>query len=419
MKPQNFPETLVWYYIIGTYIIYLMGAQYVFGPLLAYVLTFYLLRQWWNQTEDTPPEERIHLSITNWVWIFCAIVMEIALIAGHLDYHLGVPQIVRSSVNGWLRTWVLLVLFPLAGHLKIRTELIYRAVCILCLQSLILIPLAYVASAVVSFPTPLYESPLKAFGGSSLYKVYFLFNIDEDNGQPRLYLFAPWAPALALVANIYLCMVRHEVNKWWRWIGITSCVAMTIASVSRLGILCLPFVPLAVWGLTNIVKKPWMQFTAGFTSLVLGLWAPALIDFLHNLKRQFSQARASSSRVREMLGRIAIYRWWHEAPIWGHGIIEPEGPKVVENMPIGSHHTWFGLLFLHGLVGCIALIFGLVWSFIDLLLKAQNSEIARVGLSIVIVLILFTFAESIQGLAYLYWPGLIVLGKAFKNEAWR
>ena len=36
--------------------------------------------------------------------------------------------------------------------------------------------------------------------------------------------------------------------------------------------------------------------------------------------------------------------------IWGHGTVE-RGPHIVEYMPIGSHHTWNGLLFVKGMVG--------------------------------------------------------------------
>ena len=38
-------------------------------------------------------------------------------------------------------------------------------------------------------------------------------------------------------------------------------------------------------------------------------------------------------------GRIEIDAFW-----FGHGTVAP-GPHLVEYMPIGSHHTWFGLLF--------------------------------------------------------------------------
>jgi O-antigen ligase len=61
------------------------------------------------------------------------------------------------------------------------------------------------------------------------------------------------------------------------------------------------------------------------------------------------------------LGRLALERW-SEAPLWGHGIVDPRGPAFTKFMPIGTHHTWFGILFEKGLVGLIALAIPLLWS---------------------------------------------------------
>ncbi|HEY9846824.1 MAG TPA: hypothetical protein V6D03_11580, partial [Candidatus Caenarcaniphilales bacterium] len=133
-------------------------------------------------------------------------------------------------------------------------------------------------------------------------------------------------------------------------------------------------------------------------------------------KDEFTSARAGSSRVRNALGRMAVDRWWNEAPLWGHGIVETRGPRVVKFMPVGSHHAWFGLLFSKGLVGFITFAIPLLCSFIDLLSKAQKSRIARVGLSMILVLFIFTFAENIEYLAYIYWPGLVMLGISFKEK---
>jgi len=33
----------------------------------------------------------------------------------------------------------------------------------------------------------------------------------------------------------------------------------------------------------------------------------------------------SSSNVREILNNLALYRWWNEAPVWGHGVVESRG----------------------------------------------------------------------------------------------
>ena len=411
MKPQNLPETLIWYYIIYSYGIYLLGAQYVLSPLLATFLTCYLIKKWWDQTEETPSEERVNISPAIWIWIAGMLVIEVALIVGHVNFNESLSKIIISSL-GWYRKWALLAMFPLVGHLNIRPKIIYRAVCIFCLQSLILIPFLYLAM-ILHLPNELYTSPLKIFKGpSSGYRIN-LYHVDTA-GQTRLTLIAPWAPALGLLANIYLCIVLKETNKKWRHLGIAGAVAMSFVTVSRLSILALGFVPVVGWFLSNLAR-PGIQLFAGVGSFMTGILSTTLLSWLKSFKEAFHKMRPNSSNVRDTLEHIAVYRWKTEFPIWGRGTVGHLGPKLVEYMQIGSHHTWFGVLFHHGLVGFVGLLIPVLWSFIELLVKAQRSKNAQVALNILIVMLLFTFAENIETVAYLYWPGLVILGIAFKE----
>jgi ABC-type multidrug transport system fused ATPase/permease subunit len=258
-----------------------------------------------------------------------------------------------------------------------------------------------------------YISPLKAFGGvSDSYAVRFFYILDEN--QPRLQLFAPWPPALGLVGNIYFFLAQSEMDKKWRWIAMVGAVAMIFGSVSRLAIVCLPLVLVSVWLLTSLAR-PWVHFWVGCVSTVLGILSSTLISFLENFKDQFNQARAGSSEVRARLRRMAKEAWLNEAFIWGHGRMEAKGSAYVAFKPIGSHHFWFGILYAYGVVGCVALAVAFLWSFIDLLIKAQTNEQAKVGLSIILVLFFFTFAENLDNLVYLCWPAFIMLGIAFKQ----
>jgi len=130
----------------------------------------------------------------------------------------------------------------------------------------------------------------------------------------------------------------------------------------------------------------------------------------------FLGARADSSRVRATLGRIAVQRWQNEAPVWGHGTVE-RGPHLVEYMPIGSHHTWFGLLFVKGIVGAAALALPMLWTLLALLPQASRSPAGRTALSLLLLMFLYTFAENLEILAYLIWPAMVVIGMALREAA--
>ena len=411
IKPQNLPEKLIWYYIICTYPIYYLGGQYLLAPLLGYGLALYLFWQWLNQTALTPLEERITVPVTVWVWIVGMLVIELALIVGHLDFNLGLTKIISSSVNRWLRTWALFPIFMLVGSLKIRPQLIYRAVCILCIQSIVMVAIA----SIIRIPEVIYTSPLKVFGGGEFYNVYIFGSLLDNGSEFRLVLFAPWAPALGLVANIYFFLAQQEEDRKLRWLGTIGAVAMVVGSASRLAAICLPLAWFSGWLLSNI-SRPFIQLLTGLVVFSGGFLGPTIVDTMLTAKEEISQSRPGSSQVRSILGRIALYRWQTEAFVWGHGTVDGRGPKVVGHMPIGTHHTWFSVLYSYGLVGCIALALPLVWSSIELVFKAQKSQTARVGLSIILVLAIFTLGEGIDGLTYIYWPGLIILGIAFQES---
>lgn len=412
LKPENLPEALIWYYIIYTYLFYLLGAQYVAATLLGTYLVFDLAKKWWYQTEKTPPDERVTISILSWVWLICVLIIEGALIVGHLEFNLGLTKLIKSSIF-WYRGWGLFPLFIFAANLKIRPQILYRAACILCVQSLILVPVFWVAGT-LHLPQFQYVSPFKLLGGGDLpSSVQLFYVIDVD--RLRLQLFTPWAPALGLVGNMYFLLAREERNPLWKWLGMVGAAAMVFSSVSRLGILCLCVVPIAVWFITNFLY-PWVQIGVGMVSVVVGMFLPNLIQMMENFKREFRNARAGSSKVREALAQMALQRWEKEAPIWGHGMMHESGPAATGYRPIGSHHTWFGLLYIHGLVGCIAFAVAFFCSFVDLLLKVRHNPLVRAGLSFLLVLFLYSFGENIDTLAYLFWPGLLIIGIGFKQK---
>jgi hypothetical protein len=142
-----------------------------------------------------------------------------------------------------------------------------------------------------------------------------------------------------------------------------------------------------------------------------------LLTAASNFWDNFKGARAGSTRVRFALKRIAVRRWEEEAPIWGHGIVEP-GPHLVEAMPIGSHHTWAGLLFVKGIVGFLSLAIPMAATMVTLIWRASNPrfQLGSVGLSMIVILLMYTFGENLEILVYLYWPGMVMMGLALQEQ---
>ncbi|MDM8548338.1 hypothetical protein QUF61_17750 [Candidatus Venteria ishoeyi] len=408
IKPENFAESCVWYAIIGTYGFYIIGGLYILAPVLAWILLLHLFSQYYlNQNQQAIP-------LTVWVWISAMLVMEVALLGGHLQADLGLGKLIKSTI-GWAKGWALLAIFPLLGAcLDIRPALIYRAACMVGKQTLWLLPV-FILAYILHLPETLYISPLKAVGGPGPeFFAVVLYEIDPGNGSPRWRFFTPWAPAAGFVANIYFIFALQETGRW-RVYGILACLAIILMSKSRLALVAMLFVPISTWGLSSLLR-PWLWFAGAFVATLAGITANRIINFAETAIATFKGARADSTRVRAMLGEIALHRWRSETPLWGHGIVE-SGPHLVEFMPIGSHHSWYGLLFVKGIVGFLALLVPMLWTFVSLLYYAQKRPTARVGLAMTLILFLYTFGENLEILAYLFWPALLLIGRGLRIES--
>lgn len=412
MQPKNFPEQVIWYSIVGTYAFYLIGGIYIIIPAIAWILLFYFCKKLWQQNDTTPQAEKIHIPVMVWIWVGGMLLEELALIMGHIDFDLGLAALIKSSI-GWAKGWAFFAIFPLVGCLQIRPQLLYRAACIVSLQTLVFAPF-FILAYFIHLPEVIYISPLKIVGGPGPEFFEFrFFEIDPDNGEPRWRLFTPWAPALGFVANIYFIFSLYEKDKRWRWCGIIGSIFMCLITASRLGILNLPVVSITAWVLSRLSQPIFLIFV-GFMSGLAAIFASPAIEAATAFIDKVKSSRVSSTEVRGALARIALNRFG-EAPIWGHGVVE-RGPHLVQFMVIGSHSTFYGILFIKGIVGFIGFVAPLVLSFVDLLIKAQKSETAKVGLSIVLLLFSYSFAENLEMLAYLIWPSLLMLGIAFKDK---
>jgi hypothetical protein len=409
MIPANLAERMVWRAMVLTWPFYAIGALYVVGPVLAWLLaglaflSLYLgqaIRPDLRATGTVPP--------VIWAWIFGMLVMLIALWAGHVDWGLGLKQTIKSSI-GWAKGWALMALFPLVGAvLPIRREVLVRGQCVVGLWTLILAPIL-LAAPYIGLPERIFTSPLRAIGGPGpeYFSVYF-YTIDPGNWQPRWQFYAPWSPFAALLGVIMILFALEEKNIRWRAIGMAAGALMILASKSRMGLVGLVACTITP-RLMPLIAKAWAWHMLAALTASLAVIGTALVQLFKDGWQAFRGARADSTRVRETLQRIAGERWREDAFWFGHGTVRP-GPHLVEYMPIGSHHTWWGLLFVKGVVGFAALLGPLAWQVGLALYDAARGPRGRLPLGICMTIVLLSFGENVEIEAYMLWPGLIILG---------
>jgi hypothetical protein len=415
IQPETLEERVVYWGIISTWGLWLLGTLYFVGPFIGVVLLAIFAGRYLGLLEN-PTTRPLWIPIGVLVWIVGMSAMALALVIAHLDMELGIGQMIKS-LFGWAKGWALFAAFPLAGAvLSIRPKLIYRAAGNLALQTLILVPFLWMAGA-AGLPMDLYVSPLAAIGPGNEFFDVTLYSIDDTTGKLRWRFFSPWPTAAAFVASISLLFALFERSHFWKMIGIISALAICWMAGSRSSIIALPVVIGAMFVMSNL-HRPQMLITIAFSTVAVILMLDFILLLIEDSQNAFNAARAASSRVRAVLNNIGYHRWYADAFWFGHGKVEA-GPHLVQFMPIGSHHTWYGLLFVKGLVGFVALAVPIAWSIFELGLKSQCDQVARSALAITLAIGMFSFADNLEIVTYLIWPGLLVIGigmrRPFRN----
>ena len=409
IRPANPAEAIVWHTLTLTWVFYAVGALFVVGPVLAWTLaalaglSLYLGAAIRPDLRATGPVPWLI-----WLWMASMLVILVALWLGHIDWGLGLKKTIKSSI-GWAKGWALLALFPAIGAvLPIRRDLLIRAQCVLGLWTLLIAPVL-LAAPHIGLPERIFTSPLKAVGGPGpeYFSVYF-YTFDPASWTPRWQFYAPWSPFAALLGVLSVLFALEEKHRGWMWAGLGAGILMILASKSRMGLVGLVCCTIGP-RLLPLVIKSWAWLALSGIVASFAAWGAAAVDLGTTGIRGFKSARADSTRVRETLQRIAWERWQSDAVWFGHGTVQP-GPHLVEYMPIGSHHTWYGLLFVKGLVGFLALLVPLLAHLCVIFVDAARHPRGRLPLGIMMTMVLLSFGENIEIEAYMLWPALTVLG---------
>jgi hypothetical protein len=406
---RTLPESICHWSIVFTWPLYLIGALYVVGPLIAWYLFFLILCSGY-----LGPVIRPDLALQNtvptvsYVWIAGMLVMLLALWAGHMNWDMGLAQTIKSSV-GWAKGWALIALFILIGSvMQIRREIIIRAQNIVGLCTLLIFPALFVAP-LIGLPPKLFVSPLQVIGGPGPeYFSVYLYTIDPESMTPRWQFYAPWSPFAGLIGVNLAIIAAEDRQKFWRVCGILAALVMIYFSKSRMSLVSLA-VCLAVPRFMHLFKKQTTWVSLGLLFSGVGVFGAFLAETILQSVDGFKKARASSSRVRDTIQSIGYQRWRTEAVWFGHGAVE-RGPHIVEYMPIGSHHTWYGLLFVKGLVGFFALLVPMVFHTVFVVKDCIQNVRGRLPFALLLNVIILTFGENLEIEAYLMWPAFVILG---------
>ena len=404
MDQLNLEEKLVYGTLVSTYPLFFLGGLYLSGPAVCWLLLgLYTVRVYFKQAGSP--------GWLGWAWLAAALALLVTLFVGHANQESGLITTLKSAV-GWAKGWALFAIALVAGYtLDIRRQVLSRSAywigvhtLVFCVLSVLAVPLGM---------DYLYTSPLKVLGGAGtqFFEVAF-FGINPETGLPRWRFFTPWAPAAALLAATFLVMVWPLDNPRHKWVAVTGFFAMALLCQSRMGWVVLPTLLLLLASRKLMLSHHSWLAAGAFLGAFLFVGAQ-LFDFVLQIYADIRSARPDSTRVRSMLAELAIQRWQNEAFWFGHGTVE-NGPALVANMPIGSHHTWLGLLFVKGLAGALIFAAALTATLIALM-RYYNNHTIWPALCMMLPIGFYTFTENLEILAYLLWPAFLFVGITLRD----
>jgi hypothetical protein len=399
-------EKMIWFGLTLTYPFFFLGGLYILGSLIGWLIFIVVLLRWYVNGK----EKNAAIPAIVWLWIIGGSLMLLALLIAHSNWDLGLAKTIKSSI-GWAKGWALMPLFLFIGaFVDIRPQLVVRAVCIVSFHSLIFAALTMILY-MVGVQGDLFISPLQAIGGpGEKFFTVSLFGLNPETGFGRWRFFTPWATASGFMACIFLIFATQEKDFFWKNTGLLGSFVMCLLSQSRAGwVIYIALTPLCF--LNKYFKNPLLLIILGVVIPAILLLGEPLFQWLNNSYLDIKASRPDSTRVRNSLEVIALQRWETEAPIWGHGAVE-KGPQIVKGMHIGSHHSWYGLLFVKGIVGLLALAIPLIFTCLYLFFNSLNSKICYTAALMAIVFMCYSFFENLEILSFIYWPALLWIGIA-------
>ncbi len=416
MSGRTLPEALCFWALVLTWPFYFIGGLYVVGPVLVWTLgllaglSLYLGPAIGPGLRATGPVPVICL-----VWIAGMLVLLLALWIAYVPWDLGLGPAIKSTV-GWAKGWAMIPLVILAGAvLPVGRAPLVRGQCITGLVTLCLLPILLVARS-VGLPDKVFTSPLQVIGGPGPeYFSVYLYIIDPEFGTTRWQFYAPWAPFAGLIGTVMILFALEERVRLFRLAGLAAGLAMILLSASRMSLVALVICTL-VPRMMPLLAGSVIWRLAAVAAASMAVIGDYVLGLVNDSIRSFREARASSSRVRATLQEIAWQRWQSEAIWFGHGEVE-RGPHIVEYMPIGSHHTWYGLLFVKGVVGFLGLAIPLVWHFAITAVDAVRGPRGRLPFGILLQIVILTFGENLEIEVYMFWPALLLLGIHLREMA--
>lgn len=391
-------ETTLFWGIVSQYIFYFLGLAAIAPLLIAWPVILLCL-------SAILVHDRGSVRWVTLLWMICFVGL---LAVGLLNFYLN--GFGGTYLARWPLAFGLAAFLPLVGSL-IRAQVIYRAAAVLGVQTLVY---SIAAAAAMATGFNVSYSVLPAF--NVLPFEYFSVSLwagEVATGEVRVLAFTPYATYAGAVACFYAIACVGEKSGLLRWLGLSGWLILCVLSSARAALVCLAAG--AVCYALSSLRKRILGLAAGVTLLLVAVTLPILLGAMEHASYWFEQLRPTSSQVRANLKQIAFDEWmFGGSQFFGIGQSVPGGTVVAE-MPVGTHDTISANLLIRGIIGLHLILLPLLVTFVFGCFAGRSRKV-RAGIVATMMLLLYTFAENLEGILSYCWPGLLLVGAMCNTE---
>jgi len=409
-QPLTRAEQIVYWTIVLTPVWWLLGIQPLFYPVLIAGLFLYYF--------DIDRIVRVPLPLCAWAWLLMSLVMLWTATLGLLEIGANTQSIMAAGVNFLKSYFLIFACLTLPFWSQIRTQVVTRAIAWMSAGYLVTIA-AELVLLLVSPSVTGYNSPLARLvpGDKSSLRIIFASHSSFLGLPiPRTVLYTPDPPILGLIAVLCFLICLGEYNGRLRQFALTGCVAALILSQSRSAILAFPLALLVGACLQSGVFRQISLWLTSFTFLGCAIVGTTIGDLMQRGSEQFEQVRADSSEARAIVVQKTLEAW-QQSPWLGWGVIRGRALLYEDvYISLGSFSTYAAVLYLHGIVGFVALIAAMVLTLAAVYTPAlQGHGAAKWAFSCLLVLYVLSNATPLSWMAVYLWFFFIWLGAVIRE----
>jgi hypothetical protein len=221
---------------------------------------------------------------------------------------------------------------------------------------------------------------------------------------PRTVLYTPDPPILGACAVLCFLICVNEPDRRLRNVALVGCLTALTVSASRSAIACLPVaIILAICFQSGLFRQLslWLTSLTFLVSSILGL---TIEELVYQPTEAFNKARASSSSERAIVVQKTLEAW-QGSPWIGWGVVRGSAHLYEDAyIALGSFSTYAAVLYLHGIVGFIALIVAMILSLFAFYTQAiEGNTFCKWAFAGLLVLYILCNATPLSWMAVYLW----------------